>query len=139
MHSLCFLVLLLSCGGAASDSQETLQFGNFTLIENPEEFPEGLPELFRYPRATMSLIGMYDAGNFLTAQEGVVLFETTDTRDAVESYYTGAFRKRGWKVIQSVNKPGERLIMAESPFQKLVTVILRGNTIKLYFKHMSAI
>lgn len=138
-----FLCVSLFCFSFAcrSDGENTLKLKFVTLVEKPEEMPSGLPREFRYPRSTMELLGFYDAGNFFTAQEGVIVFNTPDGRDMVEEYYKQVFRENEWIIIQNTEQAGGRLILAESPYQKLAAVILRGEDplrIKLYFKRVSS-
>ena len=94
-----------------------------------------------YPGSQIQLTGVFKSDAALTAPEGASYLHTEDPIEKVEESYYKVFMYNGWNIIQSHKKPGEALIMAESPFGKLLTVILRGNKgtdIKIYVKRLGA-
>ena len=131
---------LIGCSPANGHTQE-LKVGDVTVIENPERAPRELKDYFYYPRAHMILSSVYMAGSFLSTPEGAVIYETEDTPETVVKHYTGVIKDQNWTVIQTVDSPEEKMIMAESRFRKIVTIIVRGkggasspSQIKIYFK-----
>lgn len=127
------------CG--RGDKPVELKNRNFTLTQNPDRLPLEVPDAFHYTGSRLVYAGVYEGGNLLSSLEGAYVSETNDDIDAVEKFYQAAFAIRGWKIIQSVQDKDQRLLMGESTYQKLVTVVIRpGNptVIKVYFKRKDA-
>lgn len=135
LPALPFILLLSGCG--TDPGEYTLKLRNFVLTRHPASLPVELPDFFQYTNGSAIYTAVFDAGRYNMTPEGALIYTTDDTADTVEKYYQEAIQKNGWKVIQSLHSPGEILVMAESPFSRLVTVIIRGDKpaqIKIYFK-----
>lgn len=128
--------LAVACQPAEGETRE-LKVGDVTMTQNPLKPPRELKEYFHYPNGKLTFSTVYMAGSFLSTPEGALLYTTEDTPDQVIAHYTDVIEENEWTVIQTVNREDERLIMAESRFRKIVTVIVRGqgpSEIKVYFK-----
>lgn len=133
------IAALVGCG--RNDKPIELRTRNFTLTERPDRVPLEVPDAFHYTGSKLVSAGVYEGGNLLSSLEGAFVSETADDPDTVEKFYQSAFAARGWNIIQSVQEKDQRLLMGESTYQKLVTVIIRsGNptVIKVYFKRKDA-
>ncbi len=129
-----------------AESEQSYTFNDIELKSSPQTLPDEVPALFLYPGASPVFSGTLEGGGFMLFTEGAVVLSTEADLQGVESYYLKELNRNGWSIIQSNRKEGEVLIMAESPFQKLITIILRqGDSgkkpptlIKIYFKRSGA-
>jgi hypothetical protein len=130
-----FLVALaISCRGS---EQETFALKNAVISTGQKELPESYPAFTRYPGSQILISGIYTDTSLFEDPEGAAVLKTADDSERVGRYYATSFEKSGWNVIQSHRQGEEILIMAESPFRRLVTVVLRGSgptLIRLYTK-----
>lgn len=130
------ILLILSCG---SDRPGSVNFRDFKITRHPSEMPGGIPAVFKYPGAVSTLSAAYEPESFTGASEGVIELKSSDPAPRVEAFYTDAFRENGWKIIQSKRGDSEILLMAESAYKEVITVILRAQketVIRLYVKRM---
>lgn len=127
-------LFLFSCN---DNGEKTLRTGAFEIRENPASAPRELPTLFVYKGSTPKLAVLRDPGSYFSSPEGMTLFHTKDSVEVVSEFYRKNVEKEGWSIIQSQSSPDSSFIMAESPYQKLVTVIVRQGDpteIKIYVK-----
>lgn len=120
-----------------SEAAESYQFNNATLSLGGDRVPGNLPERFRYPDGKIILTGISGADNFMTSTEGAMLIESNDPHAKVVEYYEQLFGQFNWQIIQSHRGDHETLLMAETTFKKLFTVIIRNEqptSIRIYFK-----
>jgi hypothetical protein len=134
-----FLILIFFFLPVLVFAQEPVQLkaGGSTIIRHAKIFPAELQEWLNYPSSEIYLTGQVDGNTFLTPTEGVVVLQTKDTAEAVISYYETVFKKNKWSVIQTNRNDHKTLIMAESTYKRLVTLIITDNQsviIKLYYK-----
>ena len=130
--SFCFLA---SCGVPVG--QREYRFKNFAVFERANALPAEIPDFFRYPEAKIEYSAVFDSGRFNVQPEGAAVYSTGDSNEEVRDFYLKNIASNGWKIIQSVNNPGESLLMAESPFSKIVTIIIRGTApsqVRIFFK-----
>ncbi len=131
-----FLFLALFQTSIFGESQK-YRFNGVELRFNSASFPEELTSIFYYPESSVDIIGIAGSQKFLSPAEGAILLSTDDTIDKVEAFYIEQINKYGWRVIQSQNGDSSKLIMAESPFMNIVTLILQDSKptrVKVYFK-----
>lgn len=131
------LIFLFTGPVMGKDAGTAYEFNNIKLNLNPQDFPEELTSIFYYPNSKVIISGLAGKEKYLSAMEGAILLETNDTADQVQDYYIKEIQKNGWRIIQSQKTDDGRLIMVESSFRNLVTIILRGETptrVKIYFK-----
>ena len=131
------ILLVLSFTVSGVSAGERFRFGETTVKTSPGEMPDGIPPSFRYPGSTLELSGVSSATGYVVSAQGAVAMDTADDRRTVEFYYLDVLNQSGWTIIQSQRKEDRVLIMAESPFRKLVTLILTGDgqtRIRVYFK-----
>ncbi len=139
-RTILLLVYLAAAGLTACDpgtEARELKVGEVTVTENPARPPKELIEHFHYPRGRLVLSSVYMAGSFLATPEGALFYETDEPSEQVIQYYAEKIKEQDWTVIQTIDRPAEKLIMAESRFRKIVTVVARGagpTQIKVYFK-----
>lgn len=138
-----FLIVLMLLGflGQCRDSTKefSVRFKDFRISEQPAGLPGGLAANFRYQPSRSILSATYEPDSLASQTEGAVELETVDAAEKVEAYYMTTLRDNGWKVIQSKNTSNEILIMAESAYSEVVTIIVRGKQptrIKLYIRRL---
>lgn len=132
---LLLLPALFSCKG--SDQGESLHVNGVLLRTKPGTMPEQVPADFRYPGSEPTMSGSVEDESFFAPSEGVILFQSKDSVEKIEGYYQNVIQKYGWNIIQSRRDKGEALLMSESPFRKLVTVIIRSGDptmIRIYYR-----
>ncbi|MCE9599393.1 MAG: hypothetical protein K8S54_15620 [Spirochaetia bacterium] len=131
------IALLSQCKDASKEF--SVKFKDFRISEQPEGLPGGLAANFRYQPSRSLLSATYEPDTFASSPEGAVELETADSAEKIEAYYFATLRDNGWKIIQSKNTPEEILIMAESAYSEVVTIIVRGKSpthIKLYIRRL---
>ncbi|HMU81802.1 MAG TPA: hypothetical protein PKE49_02580 [Leptospiraceae bacterium] len=129
----------LSAGCGDNTSQRVVRFKDFRITQNPTDLPAGLPAGFRYPDARAVLSAGYEPESYASSQEGSIEFESRDDVQHIEAYYNNAFREQGWKVIQSRSEEKALLLMAESAYSEVVTVIARSgppSRIRVYMRRL---
>lgn len=129
------LVLLSACGG----DKGSVSFKDFRITRSPAEMPGGIPASFRYPGSVAVLSAAYEPDSFAGSSEGVIELRSSDSAQKIEAFYAESFRANGWKIIQSKQETSEVLLMAESAYNEIITVILRTDketVIRLYVKRM---
>lgn len=122
---------LLSC------QDQSLETADLEINRN---LPTEVPEAFLVPNATVRINGAFQASSFLASPESATVLETDLPAAEVIAFYNRAFAKERWHVIQSLDRGGEYLLMAESEYRKLVTVIVRSSAqtqVKIYSRRSS--
>jgi len=135
IYPLLLLLLALDCGGDKS----SVAFKDFRIHRAPVEMPGGIPAAFKYPGSVAVLSAVYEPDSFTGSSEGVIEMRSSDPAAKVEVYYAEKFKENGWKIIQSKQGGTEVLLMAESAYNEIITVILRAEketVIRLYVKRM---
>ena len=130
------LIFLAACGG---DQHGSVSFKDFLITRSPSELPGGIPAAFKYPGSVSVLSAAYEPEAFTGSSEGVIEMRSADPAKKIEAYYTEAFKENGWKIIQSKQGSAEVLLMAESAYNEIITVILRSDketVIRVYVKRM---
>lgn len=132
---LALLLIAVSCGG----EKGSVAFKDFRIHKAPAELPGGIPAAFRYPGSVSVMSAVYEPDNFTGSSEGVIEMRSADAAQKIEVYYAEKFKENGWKIIQSKQGGAEVLLMAESAYNEIITVILRAEketVIRLYVKRM---
>lgn len=115
-----------------------LHLNDADLSFHGDSFPDSLPLLFFYPESRIVIEGSSRNRSFFGGKEGAVLLNTEDPAEKVSEYYNQSLAADGWRIIQSKKIEGRILLMAESPFRKIVTVIIsrqKPTEIKIYYKN----
>ena len=129
-----------SCDIIGDKERNVLKANDIRISENPMKIPRELPEIFFYPGVDILKSGVYRSERFISAAEGVVIFQSDDPIFKIARFYNYEIKRSGWKIIQSLTNLNEHLLMVESPgirYRRLVTIIMRGNSptiIKIYFR-----
>jgi len=139
-------ILLLALASAAGIScsldeipPEGIRIRNLEISGGTDSLPDAFPAFSNYSGASIPILGTYKTESNLSTPEGAAFLHAADSLQTVQDYYYRSFSENGWNIIQSHTKESEALIMAESPFGKLITVIMRSNAgtdIKIYVKRL---
>ncbi|MDH5655118.1 MAG: hypothetical protein OEZ34_04385, partial [Spirochaetia bacterium] len=116
-----------------------IRIRNLELTGGVNSLPDTFPAFAYYKGSHNLLTGLFRSEKALATPEGAAFLQSDDSINEVEEYYNRSFRENGWSVIQSHRSETEILLMAESPFGKLITVILRAGPktdIKVYVKRL---
>lgn len=131
-------IFAVFCKGNTSGSRE-VQIRNISISENTKKLPDTFPHFLVPPGADVVMAGIHDSETALALPEGAARMETASTSQKTAEFYYDVFRRNGWNVIQSIDEPEKKMIMAESRFGRLLTVLLYGNektSIKIYIKQL---
>lgn len=118
------MVLALLAAGCSPENNE-IRTGNVRIVEGGERFPLEIPPEFKYPGAEMVLSSTFEGSSFWTRPETTASLRTGDSLNAVANYYRQTVEHSGWTIIQSKNTPEAVLLMAESGYKNLLTIIVR--------------
>lgn len=117
--------------------EKSYQFGESIVKTDPESLPDGLPTGFLFPGSTIRLSGFSHGSGYVVQAQGAVYLETKSDLRTVDDFYESFITESAWKVIQSKKSEDLSFIMAESPFRKVVTIIITGQSnvsIRIYFR-----
>lgn len=118
--------LLLVFGAACSEDEErVIEYDGFVLSERPSEQPRVFPPGFIYPGSVARMSGEYTRSPYASSREGVIIYDSTDPLPQIQAFYLRRFDALGWQIIQSQERDGEVLLLAENLSRRLFTVILR--------------
>ncbi len=138
MHSVCRThirvalasALLSVFAAACSDGEErVIEYDGFVLSEKPSEQPRVFPPGFIYPGSVAKMAGEYTRSPYASSREGVIIYESTDPLPQIQAFYLRRFDALGWQIIQSQEREGEVLLLAENLSRRLFTVILRDRPV----------
>lgn len=73
----------------------------------------------------MVLSSTFEGSSFWTRPETTASLRTADSLNAVANYYRETVEQSGWTIIQSKNTEEAVLLMAESGYKNLLTIIVR--------------
>ncbi|MBE7436910.1 MAG: hypothetical protein HS115_00535 [Spirochaetales bacterium] len=113
-------------------NEPALETSEITL---DREAAQDLPSYLIPSGARVLINGSYNSGSFLAFPESATIFASEKSREELIAFFMAAFKKERWNIIQSMDRPGESLLMAESDYRKLITVLVRdgeSRTIKIY-------
>ncbi len=130
-------LLLTTVFSSLSAQSGVIQAGGSRIERNPASLPEELQEWLLIPGASIHTTGTVTGSSFMTPGEGLAVLRSETEPSEILKYYNEEFRKNRWTVLQSGQSEGKTLIMAESPYKRLVTVIItsdRPSFIKIYYK-----
>jgi len=122
-----FLLLLTSCW-----NEPALETSEIALNRS---VAKDLPSYLIPPDVRVTINGSYNSGSFLTFPESATVFSSEKTREELVAFFVAAFKNERWNIIQSMDRPAESLLMAESDYRKLITVLVRDGetrTVKIY-------
>ncbi|MCB1302818.1 MAG: hypothetical protein KDK37_00990 [Leptospiraceae bacterium] len=119
--SACMLPVLAGC--ELSDTE--ISTGNVKIIQGGNRFPLEIPPEFNYPGSNLVFSSLFEGSSYYNRPETTVSLRTDDSFLAVLNYYEGIVKKSGWSIIQSRRTENAMLLMLESGYRNLLTIIVR--------------
>lgn len=131
-------VLLLVSITQCTDRPIKIVRGDVEVESNPDKLTNAFPEKTIFPGARVKYSALFRTQEFWAQPQSMASLESPSTIGEIEQYYRDYIDNENWKIIQSRKEPNSILIMAESDYRKLMTVIIRQGdpltSIRIYFK-----
>lgn len=133
-----FSILLLFFCVLCADRPVTITRGDVIVHSHIQQIPDAFPENAIYPGAKIRHAALFTNQERWAQPQSMASFESPSTMSEIEDFYRKFLKDQDWKIIQSRKESDSILLMAESDYRKLMTVIIRTGdpftTIRIYFK-----
>ena len=116
--------------------EDVLKDNEVELSKKLDKEKSGLPSLLlSYPKINLQWRASYTRDPFFGSEESIFILQSSDPWKDLERYYLKSIKTLNWQLIQHLHKNGTCLLIAESPFQNLLTFVISASkvsSVKIY-------